>query len=121
MRKKTIYWICFILTLIFIGFTLRGKLSGEKFVSEKWKNSELNSEENWTLRWDMMNSLRNNYELKGKSKTQIINLLGKPESEESKTEFSYYLGYSKNGINTGRLTFYIGLDGKICDFDVWDG
>ena len=120
MSKKLKYGFILISVLIILVFTLRGKISGEKFDSEKWKNSNLNSEENWTLRWDMMNSLRNNYELKGKSKTEILQLLGKPDSE-TKDDFSYYLGYSKNGINTGRLTFSIDNKGNIIDFDVWDG
>jgi len=57
----------------------------------------------------------------GKTKKEIINLLGKPEFEETNSEFSYYLGYSGRGINTGRLIFHIGLDGKICDFKVHQG
>lgn len=118
MKKMKIV-LSFFFFLIFFGLILHGKISGEEFDSEKWKYSNLSSEKNWSLRWDMMNSLRNNYELKGK--TEIINLLGRPQSQDSKNSFSYYLGYTKNGINTGRLTFHIGFDGKICDFDVWEG
>ena len=40
-------------------FFLRGKISGEKFESQNWKTANMNSEENWSLRWDMMNDLRN--------------------------------------------------------------
>lgn len=50
--------------LLFTG----GKIPHEKFDSDKWKNSNLNSEDNWSLRWDMMNSLRNNHNLVGMQK-----------------------------------------------------
>jgi len=56
-----------------------------------------------SLRWDMMNSLRNNYELVGMTEVEIIELLGEP-SHKSESIKSYYLGYSKYGINTGTLT-----------------
>ena len=106
--------------VIAIQFISCGYTSGEKFDSEKWKSSNLDAEQNWSLRWDMMNSLRNDYELKGKNKNEIFKLLGKPDSE-SQSEFNYYLGYSKRGINTGTLTFYVGANGEILDVAVWDG
>ena len=120
MGKNKTFGILFIVTIVFLSFALRGKLSGEKFDRKKWKNWT-ESEMELSTRWDMMNSLRNNHDLKGKTKNEIINLLGKPEFEETNSEFSYYLGYSRRGINTGRLIFYIGLDGKICDFKVYQG
>ena len=95
-------------------------MSGDKFESKKWKNWT-ESEMELSSRWDMMNSLRNNYDLKGKTKKEIIILLGEPEFEESNSEFSYYLGYSKRGINTGRLVFYINADGIISDYKVYQG
>lgn len=66
-----------------------------------------------------MNSLRNNYELNGMIKNQILELLGEPESK-AENEFGYYLGYSKRGINTGRLTIKFN-NNKVTDFSVWDG
>lgn len=50
---------------IIIGLLLSscGQISHTKFDSDKWKNSDLNTEENWDLRWEMMNDLRNKYEL----------------------------------------------------------
>ena len=105
--------------LILIGFVLKGNITHEKFDSEKWKNWT-ESESEWSLRWDMMNSLRNNYELKGKSKTEIIELLGKPDSK-TKTDFRYYLGMSKRGINTGSLTIEFNENGIVTDFSVWQG
>ena len=62
-----VFW-CVVIASIFL---LRGKISGEKFESQKWKTANMNSEENWSLRWDMMNSLRNNYELKGMTKDEM--------------------------------------------------
>lgn len=50
----------------------------------------------------MMNSLRKNHQLKGKTKQQILEPLGEPNSQ-SKNQLSYYLGYSKKGVNTGTL------------------
>ena len=104
--------------ILLIGFILKGKITHEKFDSNKWKNWT-ESEAEWSLRWDMMNSLRNNYELKGMSKKQILELLGEPESQ-TESEFFYYLGYSKLGINTGRLTIKFEKD-KVVDYSVWDG
>ena len=97
-----------------------GKISHEKFDSNKWKTSNLNDEENISLRWDMMNELRNNYQVIGKSKTEIINLLGKPDSEIN-NEISYFLGYSRRGINTGNLTLTFDKNNKVQKIKVWQG
>ncbi len=105
--------------LTLIGFALTGNITHKQFDSEKWKNwSE--SESEWSLRWDMMNSLRNNHELKGKSKTEIIELLGIPETK-NESEFGYYLGMSKRGINTGSLTIKFNEKGIVTYFKVWQG
>lgn len=50
----------------------------------------------------MMNDLRKNHELVGMKKAEIEKLLGKPDSETN-SEFSYYLGMTGKGINTGSL------------------
>lgn len=96
-----------------------GVVIHEKFDSEKWKTWE-ESEAEWSLRWDMMNSLRNDYQLKELTQTEIIELLGEPDSK-SKHEFSYNLGYSKTGINTGRLTIKFVGDGLVKDYWVSEG
>jgi len=98
--------------LLICGLFLRGKIPHEKFDSDKWKNSDLNSEENLSLRWDMMNSLRNNHDLVGMQKNEIISLLGKPDDSFSGKEnwIVYNLGYAHHGINTGAL--YINLNNK---------
>ena len=80
------------------------EISGEKFESQKWKTANMNSEENWSLRWDMMNDLRNDYQLIGMSKNEIIKLLGEPDNKsEISSQFRYYLGYAHFGIDTGTL------------------
>ncbi len=95
-----VFW-CVVIASIFL---LRGKISGEKFESQKWKTANMNSEENWSLRWDMMNDLRNDYQLIGMSKNEIIKLLGEPENKsEISSQFRYSLGYAHFGIDTGTL------------------
>ncbi len=119
--KKIKITVFIFLAIILCGLGLRGKISGEEFDSQKWKNANLNLEENMTMRWDMMNSLRNNYKLIGMSKAEIINLLGKPNGNFStEKDFRYYLGYSKTGINTGSLTVKF-ENGIVKEIDVWQG
>lgn len=105
--------------IILIGFVLKGNVIQEKFDSEKWKNWT-ESESKWSLRWDMMNSLRNNHELKGKSKTEIIKLLGIPETQ-SDSEFGYYLGMAKHGIDTGHLTIHFDKNNYVVKYKVIRG
>lgn len=105
--------------LVLIGFLLKGKITHEKFDSEKWKNWE-ETEMELSLRWEMMNSLRNNYDLKSMSKQEITDMLGKPEVETN-NEFYYYLGYAKHGIDTGGLTIKFNTLGKVTNFRVFRG
>ena len=96
----TAFW-CIVFISIFL---LRGKISGEKFESQKWKTANMNSEVNLSLSWDMMNDLRNDYQLIGMSKNEIIKLLGEPDNKsESFSQFRYSLGYAHFGIDTGTL------------------
>lgn len=101
-------------------FFLRGKIVHEKFNSKIWKTADLNSELNLSLRWDMMNDLRNKYKLIGMTKNEIINLLGIPENETN-SEFRYYLGYSKRGINTGSLIITFDQNKIATEIRVWQG
>lgn len=111
-----------IVVLFICSFFIRGKISHEKFDSDKWKNSNLNSEENWSLRWDMMNSLRNNHDLIGMSEKEIINLLGKPdESFPKEKTYIYSLGYSHKGINTGFLSLKLNNKGIVTGINVQQG
>lgn len=118
MKKLRIFLIFAV--LVFAAFFMRGKISHEKFNSELWKTANLNNEENLTLRWDMMNDLRNKYKLVGMTKSQIIELLGNPGGTTS-SEFRYYLGYSKTGINTGYLIVTFNDKNKVTEIRVWQG
>ena len=119
MRKAFKYGIVIFGIIFLIGFALKGNFTHEQFNSEKWKNWT-ESESELSLRWDMMNSLRKNYELNGKTRKEIINLLGKPDNETN-SEFRYYLGMSKSGINTGSLTIKFSEKGKVMNYSVWQG
>ena len=88
--------------MLILGFALRGRITHVKFNSEKWKTTNLNLEENFSLRWDMMNSLRKEHDLVGKTNKEIQKILGKPDDSWDK-EISYYLGYTGTGIYTGTL------------------
>ena len=99
---------------------MRGKIPHEKFNSELWKTANLNAEENMTLRWDMMNDLRNKHKLVGMTKSEIIGLLGDP-SDTASSEFRYYLGYSKTGINTGTLIVTFNDKNIVAEIRVWQG
>ena len=107
---------------IILGLFLNscGQISHAKFDSDKWKNSNLNLEENWSLRWEMMNDLRKNYDLIGMTKSDIENLLGNNGDDTSK-EFYYYLGMTGTGINTGRLIIIFDENDIVKDFKVFQG
>lgn len=111
---KTPLKITLLLTIILLicGLAFSGKISGDKFDSEKWKNADLSLEENWSLRWDMVSSLRNNYNLVGMSKSDIINLLGIPTNEQGNS-IRYSLGYTHTGINAGGLTLELNTNGIV--------
>lgn len=119
LRKALKYGLLIFGIIFLIGFALKGKFTHEQFNSEKWKNWT-ESESELSLRWDMMNSLRKNYELNGKTRKEIIDLLGKPDNETN-SNFRYYLGMSKSGINTGSLTIKFSENGKVMNFSVWQG
>lgn len=109
-----------VVILILSAVLLRGKIPHEKFNSELWKTANLNSEENMTLRWDMMNDLRNKHKLVGLTKKEIIELLGDP-GDTASSEFRYYLGYSKTGINTGTLIITFNDKNIVTEIRVWQG
>lgn len=120
-RKIDFTLVVITASIIFCSvFYFKGKLSGEKFDSVLWKTADLNTENKMSLRWDMMNSLRGSHNLIGKSKIEIINLLGQP-SDITKNIFDYYLGYSGTGINTGSLRISFDSKGKVLEIFVWQG
>ncbi|OYU56811.1 MAG: hypothetical protein CFE25_06190 [Chitinophagaceae bacterium BSSC1] len=118
MKKKQ---IIFLIVLIAASILLiKGKITQENFDSNIWKTANLTLENNWSLRWDMLNDLRNNYKLVGMTKNEIINLLGEGDNKTN-YEFSYYLGYSKSGINTGRLIIYFNNKNVVTEIKVFQG
>jgi len=120
MRKVVKIRLLIFGVIILIGFLLKGNITHEKFDSEKWKNwneTELTA----SIRWDMMNSLRNTHELKGKTKTEITELLGEPDKGNSDLGYRYFLGMAKHGIDTGRLVIKFDENDLVTDFYVWHG
>jgi outer membrane protein assembly factor BamE (lipoprotein component of BamABCDE complex) len=120
MKKPIIIFIVLI-SIIVCGIEVSKNISEKKFDSQNWKTTKMNAEDDCSLRWDMMNSLRNNYKLVGMSKSEILNLLGKPdENFTSENTFRYYLGYSHSGIDTGSLIIEF-ENGIVKSFLVWEG
>ena len=72
------------------------------------------------LRWDMMNSLRNQYQLKGMTEDNILDLLGVPE-RSGFDSFYYYLGNTKTGMNTGSLNIEFDKERIVKNIHVWEG
>ncbi len=89
-----------------------------EFDSEKWKTWN-ESESTMTLRWDMRKDLIKKHKLIGLTASEVIELLGEPENK-SDTEFRYYLGMARFGIDTGSLSLTI-ENGKVIDYKIWHG
>ena len=120
MTKKLIASISFIALIFVTLLLLRGKIVHQEFNSAKWKHCDMNTEKNLQLRWNMMNSLRNDYELTGMTERQITKLLGKPD-DKYKTNYSYYLGYTGTGINTGTLYIKFNSENRVSKVIVQQG
>jgi len=118
--KKLLIIVSIAIIVILCIILIKGRIAHEKFDSRVWETANLNKEENWSLRWDMINDLRNRYKLVGMTKMEIIDLLGNPYSS-TKSEFHYYLGYSKTGINTGTLTISFDEKEFVTAINVWQG
>ena len=93
----------FILTIFLILLSL-SSCTDNSFNSKKWKSWDIRESET-NLRWDMANDLIENYNLKGKTQSEIIDLLGKPESNVQNPSDDYYydLGPCRRGIDFGSL------------------
>jgi len=89
--------LSFTLVLLFITSCSEQK----DFNSTKWKNWT-ESENRPGLRWQMHKDLLKKYDLEDYNKEQVLNLLGKPNSETN-GEYHYPLGYTERGINTGTM------------------
>ncbi len=103
--------------LFTFGFLLRGKIMFVKFDPKLWKNIDLRNEEHWSLRWEMMNSLKNDHKLVGKSYLEIEEMLGKPDGSFDDT-IAYDLGYTGAGMSTGTLYISFGNSGLATKFNV---
>ena len=119
--KKTIIIFIVLIAIMSFRIVLSDGVFGKQFDAQKWKTAKMNSEDESSMRWDMMNSLRDNYKLVGMSKKQIINLLGKPDERfTTENTFRYYLGYSHSGIDEGSLIIEF-ENGVVKSFQVWEG
>lgn len=86
-----------------------------KFDSEKWQNWEEN-EATLSLRWNMIADLETKYELIGMKDSEILELLGEPNSK-SDNEWTYYLGMAGYGIDIGTLHLSFN-NGKVIDYEI---
>ena len=116
MKNGIKYGLLVLGAIFFLAYQIKGNIPHEDFDPEKWKNWK-ESETNWSLRWDMMNSLRNNHQLEGKSKEDIIEMLGEPDSKKE-GEFTYFLGMAGHGIDVGNLILKFGKNGKVVQVTV---
>ena len=93
-------WIIFIITVCFLVGCSR-----QSFDSVKWKEWK-ETESTMFMRRDMVSDLTKQHNLVGKKRAEIIDLLGKPTSE-NKVSMSYDLGPTGHGINYGSLALSI--------------
>ncbi|GGG60582.1 hypothetical protein [Bizionia arctica] len=119
LKQIVKYGVLIFGAIILIGFVLKGNISHEQFDSEKWKNwTEL--ENDYLLRWNMMNSLQSAYELKGKTKTEIIELLGYPEFETIGNSIGFCLDSPHFEKCEKQLIFQFDETNTIIDLKVYD-
>lgn len=88
------------------------------FNSTEWKNW-VESENSPDTRWLMHKDLLNNNDLKTYNKKQVLDLLGKPNSETN-SEYYYQLGYTGRGISTGTMVITFENE-SVVDIKVNDG
>jgi hypothetical protein len=110
-------YLFFIVALVF-GPYLNNFFNREDFDSERWKNWK-ETEAEMSLRWNMISDLEENYELKGMTPTEVVDLLGEPDSKNS-FEWTYYLGMAGHGIDTGTLSLTF-ENGKVKSYTTYRG
>lgn len=108
-------YVLFVATMLFSPM-VQDYVNRTGFDSGKWKNWE-ESENELTLRWDMVSDLTSNYELVGLTIQEVENLLGTPD-QSTKNSYAYYLG--SLGIDTGTLFLTI-ENGVVTEYDVHRG
>jgi hypothetical protein len=119
MQKKILIIALSIIAVLFVAVLLRNEFTNKSFDSAKWKNWE-ESEASPSERWEMINSLQENQKLIGKTKNEIIDLLGTPDKKDNVT-FIYYLGYTKKGINTANLEVLFNEKDIVSNFKITNG
>ncbi len=95
--KKILFSISFFLIVL-------SSCTDIRFDNQKWKNWDI-KESDSHLRWDMVDDLIDNYNLEGKTRKEIIELLGRPDNgvASSAEHFYYDLGPCRRGIDFGSL------------------
>ena len=88
------------------------------FNETQWKSWK-ETENDISLRWNMVNDLTENYILKGRSKEEIKDFLGEPLKEGS-DRLEYYLGMAGYGIDIGMLYLYFENE-KVLRVEIWHG
>ena len=119
MQKKRLIIAIIILTVLFFAVLLKNEFTSKSFDSVKWKNWE-ESEASPSERWEMIISLEENQKLIGKSKNEIIDLLGTPDKKDS-AKFIYYLGYTHRGINTATLEVLFNKQNIVSNVNITNG
>ena len=94
-------------------------LSQQEFDRERWQSWE-ETEKDLFLRWHMVDDLTDEYNLVGMKRSDVIELLGKPESEYGSSLY-YYLGLTGHGINSGSLLLDFNRHGVVVRYQVWQG
>ncbi|PEQ88554.1 hypothetical protein CN481_19385 [Bacillus sp. AFS006103] len=90
--------------------------SSDKFNQERWLNKP-------TERVDMVDNLLSEIRLKGKTKAEIIDLLGEQEEEVYFKELNtlvYYLGNERGffSIDSEWLVIWLDDKGKVTDYEI---
>lgn len=97
--KKIVFTILSVLLLGFIW--VNHSKYQRKFDSERWKEW-IESEDQLNLRWQMVGPLTLLEKINGKTKEQLLDLLGEPTNKET-NKWYYKLGPTGRGINYGGL------------------
>lgn len=107
--------------LLVIGFVsipdINDFLTRQDFNSEQWKTWE-ETEENCCLRWQMVHDLTEKHNLVGMKRSELIELLGEPDSEIG-NDLYYYLGMTGHGIDPGSLILYLNNSSVVERYIVW--
>ena len=112
----------YIVLILYLAFTpdLTNYFSRTDFDSERWKKWE-DTENAMSLRWDMVDHLQANYELRGMTEQEILALLDEPDPEsKSDVQWLYDLGSARRGMDYGTLSLIL-ENGKVKSYKVWSG